>query len=419
MAILIIVTYFFIGVGRNLPYQELYFFGLGIADVLFVSVLTVVLFGVRSRSALLSYAVSLRVPLASVGLLAAFAFVSLVFNSFLYGAKGKDLFEILKYAYAALVFLVTAYLGRSHFSTILVGFVSGVAASAVVAILNPMNPDVLGTPQMFNPNVIGNVLAASVVLSSFLILGSRPLLGGTLAVIAAVLSFFTFSKGTWLMSTLGLAACGLAIANVDVSARGLGWAKAGGAALLTGVVVIVYQYWDLVSLVVSAKIAATDFDATAAEGGSFSARAGLMLSATLMFLSNPLLGVGISNFETVNASLETVLGNAYYDDDNPNSAWFYVLACMGLPAFLCFLLVFYWFLTRVALAPALSGAHRPMYVFLVGAVFAIGGSVQVEMLTAYYYWVALGVTAAWTRESIADAVVTRPMLAAGGNSQVG
>ena len=114
-----------------------------------------------------------------------------------------------------------------------------------------------------------------------------------------------------------------------------------------------------------------------------------------MFVSNPLLGVGISNFESVNASLAETLGNSYYDDDNPNSAWFYVLACMGLPAFACFGLLFWWFLRSVTVAPAIQGQRRAAYVLLVGLAYFIGGNVQVEMLTAYYYWVALGVTAAW------------------------
>ena len=395
MRLLVFSAYFLLGVGRNLPYEGIYFYGLGLADVAFLSLLMLVLTSHYSRRDWIDEVLAARFPLAAVALMALFAFVSLVFNSFLYGVRGKDAFEIMKYGYLACIFVTTIFFCRRTVSAVVSGFVSGVMASAIVAILNPMNPDVLGTPQMFNPNVIGNALAAAVAMCSFLILSGRPLLGGALAAGAAILSFFTFSKGAWLMSALGLLACYLAMASANSGRGRFQLVRFGGYAVFIGVIAILYHYWDLVSLVVQAKIFATDFEATAAEGGSFSARAGLIFSAVLMFVRNPLLGVGISNFESVNASLAETLGNSYYDDDNPNSAWFYVLACMGLPAFACFGLLFWWFLRSVTVAPAIQGQRRAAYVLLVGLAYFIGGNVQVEMLTAYYYWVALGVTAAW------------------------
>lgn len=392
---LVFSAYFLLGVGRNLPYEGIYYYGLGIADVAFLFLLVLVLTSHYARRDWVSVALAARFPLSAVALMALFAFVSLVFNSFLYGVRGKDAFEIMKYGYLACIFVTTMFFCRRTVAAVVSGFVAGVLVSAVVAILNPMNPDVLGTPQMFNPNVIGNALAAAVAMCSFLILAGRPLLGGALASGAAILSFFTFSKGAWLMSALGLLACYLAIASTNATRGRFELVRIGAYAVLVFVLAILYQYWDLVSLVVQAKIFATDFEASAAEGGSFSARIGLIFSAILMFLSNPLLGVGISNFESVNATLSDTLGNSYYDDDNPNSAWFYVLACMGLPAFVCFGLLFWWFLRSVASAPAIQGRRRVAYVLLVGLAYFIGGNVQVEMLTAYYYWVALGVAAAW------------------------
>jgi hypothetical protein len=45
--------------------------------------------------------------------------------------------------------------------------------------------------------------------------------------------------------------------------------------------------------------------------------------------------------------------------------------------------------------PIRSSKVRTFYVGLVGLVIFIGGNVQLEMLTAYYYWVLLGILAGW------------------------
>ena len=204
------------------------------------------------------------------------------------------------------------------------------------------------------------------------------------------------------MSMFGLIACYLALINLGNCNTNLAQKFGKYFVYLTfvGMPYVVYEFWDVLSLIVEAKIAATDFEASAAEGGSFSARAGLILSAIYMFLANPLLGVGISNFEYVNHLLESDLGDAYYDDDNPNSAWFYVLGCMGLPAFILFTYIFYWFLTRVHRFSFVNSKARHLYVICIGVVYLIGGNVQLEMLTAYYYWIALGVVAAWSTSNV-------------------
>lgn len=400
-----------LGIGRNLPFESIYFFGLGLGDLLFCVLTYLLLLGGAKNQGLRDDYLALRLPLAAIAYLAALAMLSLAFNAPIYDVKTRDIFEILKYFYLAVVMLITSRCTRMSVTTPALGFVVGAIVAGVIAFLNPMNPDVLGTRQIFNPNVIGNVLSVSIVLCSFVILAGRPLTGGALAVIATVISFFTFSKGTWLMTVFGLCACWLAlgIPRANRSERAVRYGRWLGYltfVLLAGATIF---FWDTVTTIVQAKIVATEFDASAADGGSFSARVGLIQSALHMFLMNPLLGVGISNFEEVHRTLQPVLGNAFYDDDNPNSAWFYVLACMGLPAFILFTSIFIWFLIRVSRLPAGTHRKRLTYTACVGIVFLTGGNVQVEMLTAYYYWVALGLVAGWT----ASIDTSRHTLAAG------
>lgn len=397
MRAFIAVLFTLLGVGRNLPSEAMYFHGLGVPDLLLVGFVLYLGLSASTKRALRAEAHVMHEPLIAMYGLGLLALVSLAFNAPIFGIAGNDLLEIAKYYYLMLVAVVTAYCTRRAGVVPAFGFALGVVISGIVALLNPMNPDVLGTPQIYNPNVIGNALSVAVVLCSMAILQGYSVSGAVLAVVAAIIAFFTFSKGTWLMATLGLLACYFALRGTGQHASGrlLKAGKYVACLLFVGLFYVVYRYWDVISVVVETKIAVTEFQSTAAEGGSFSARYGLILSAIRMFLMNPLLGVGISNYEVVNRMLRSDLGNDFYDDDNPNSALFYVLGCMGLPAFLLFVFVFHWFVKRLnMMARSLSRVHLP-YAACVAAVFFIGASVQLEMLTAYYFWVALGVVAVW------------------------
>lgn len=374
-----------------------YVAGIGLPDLLLILLVLCLLLSHRGRVEFLHEVWLLRNIFMAVSLLGVFAMTSLIFNAFIYRIEVRDIFEIFKYYYHLIVMLVSFHYTRTTGPLPAIGFVVGVLITGVVALLNPMNPDVLGVPQIFNPNVIGNVLAISIVMCSTIILHGRPVLGIVLAVSAAVIGFFTFSKGAWLMCTLALLACYLALTTLkgSNSVWSLRWGRYVSYAILAGLVYGAFHFSELVWMIIEAKIAATDFEASAAQGGSFSARWGLIIAAIKMFLMNPLVGVGISNYEFVNRMLESELGDAFYDDDNPNSAWFYVLGCMGLPAFICFALVFYICIKFLNRVPIHSVKVRAFYVGLIGLVIFIGGNVQLEMLTAYYYWVLLGILAWW------------------------
>jgi hypothetical protein len=395
--LIVFVVFLFLGIGRNLPNEMLYVAGVGLPDFFLIFLVFWLLLSHRDRVKLKHEVWLLRNIFVAVSLLGVFAMISLAFNAFIYQIQARDIFEIFKYYYQLILMLAAFHYTRTTGPLPAVGFVIGAIITGVVALLNPMNPDVLGVPQIFNPNVIGNVLAISIVMCSLIILHCRPVLGVLLAVPAAVIGFFTFSKGTWLMCTLALLVCYLALTALQGPkvAWTLRWGRYVSYAVLAALVYGAFQFSELVWIIIEAKISATDFEASAAQGGSFSARWGLIISAIRMFLMNPFLGVGISNYEFVNRMLESELGDAFYDDDNPNSAWFYVLGCMGLPAFVCFAFVFFICLRFLNSVPIRAKKARTFYVGLVGLVLFIGGNVQLEMLTAYYYWVLLGILAGW------------------------
>jgi hypothetical protein len=397
LKVIVFIVFLFLGIGRNLPNEILYVAGVGLPDILLILLISWLLLSHRGVMGLIREASLLRNIFVAVSLLGMFAIFSLTINAFIYQIEIRDIFEVFKYYYQLIVMLAAFYCTRTTGLFPVIGFVVGVLITGVIALLNPMNPDVLGVPQIFNPNVIGNVLAISIVMCSIVILHGRPVLGVLLAVPAAVIGFFTFSKGTWLMCTFALLACYLALSAHQDSkfASTFRWGRLIPYAILAGLVYCAFQFSEVIWIIIEAKIAATDFDASAVEGGSVAARWGLIISATRMFFMSPLLGVGISNYEYVNRMLESELGDDFYDDDNPNSAWFYVLGCMGLPAFVCFAFVFFICIRFLANLPFSLKKKRIFYVGLVALVIFIGSNVQIEMLTAYYYWVLLGVLAGW------------------------
>lgn len=396
MKALVFMVFLLLGIGQNLPFQQFYVLGIGMADVAFAFLLFLLLVNDKSRVSLKGETLSFLTPIKAIALMSGLALISMGFNEFQFGAQPKDLFEIVKYLYHLAIMVVTSYCIKRVGVAPVTGFVVGVLITGILALLNPMNPDVLGTPQIFNPNVIGNVLSVAIVFCSFIIMAGYPVIAGVLALGAATIGFFTFSKGTWLMLLSGLLACYLALKSLDHRSAGaaLKYGKYLAYAIFASFLYMVYANWETVSIIFQAKIAATEFNASAAEGGSLSARAGLILAALHMFVMNPLLGVGISNYEHVNRLLQEELGSAYYDDDNPNSAWFYVLGCMGFPAAALFTIVFYWFMRRIYHIPLISRKNRIIYTLCIGTIFLIGGNVQLEMLTAYYYWVAIGIAVA-------------------------
>jgi len=89
------------------------FYGLGIADLLFCFLLLYILIIPRSLQAMLLESRALRLPISATVYIGVFAMVSLIFNTFIYDAEIKDVFEILRYLYLAAVMVATSYYTRT------------------------------------------------------------------------------------------------------------------------------------------------------------------------------------------------------------------------------------------------------------------------------------------------------------------
>jgi O-antigen ligase/polysaccharide polymerase Wzy-like membrane protein len=387
-----IITSFLWGAGQNLPYKQIYFYGIGPGDFVFLAFLMFAAVIPSIYGPLLRSAVRLRGYFYLITAFVGLTLISSTLNAFTWGIEGNDIVEIFRpFYYFLIVAFVALWTSRYGSSKLIIAFVCGVLFAGVVAYLNPSLEDYAGTNVLWNPNVIGNTIAIGVVLVSLLIFNGRLVVAAGLIVPLLVLAAFTFSKGTWAMSLLGAAACTIAAFGVNDDRSGRSFGKFAFTAVIVGFVVSGIQYFDIIYDLVQLKLEATQFGDSASEGGTTAARFGFAIASLQLALENPLTGVGISNYEPAYNSLRDYLGNYFWETDNPHSAWLYIVSCIGFPALAIFALIVLYPLKSLWWQISLPPLAKRGYMLCVAAVLILSGAVVSHILTHYFMWFFTGV----------------------------
>jgi len=310
-----------------------------------------------------------------------------------WGIKEVDLIEALRPLYYFTLIVFTSLCVRRYGLSIVISYLVGILFSGMVAYLLPSRADVSGFAMLWNPNVMGNMFAFGTILASLLIFERHLSIAAFFLIPFIVLSALTYSKGSWLMLLIGLAACGTALLSVGARAS-----HKEKTVLLAGFIFIaalaVYNYSSLRDLIVL-KFATSQFGDSAADGGTVAARWGFVQASAYLALENPIFGVGISNFEMAYDSLQDLLGDNYWASDNPHSAWLYILACIGMPALLIFGGIVVAVLHQLSLRIPLTRGLRQIYMSLVSLLVVVSGAVQLQILTQHFFWFLAGVAAGW------------------------
>ena len=412
MIILVWLTALLLGIGQNLPFDSLYPMGVSPADFALLAMSVLLLADAATRAEFMAEANRLRQLFMLAFALSTLTALSCLANAFAWDMQGNDLVEMLRPFYYFLLVVFVSVHTRRHGLSVLAAFLAGILVSGVVSYLRPTSEDVLGFVMLWNPNVIGNMLAVGILFASLLIFDGRLVQATVFMLICLVLSIFTYSKGTWLMVLAGLLACLIAMrASPGSAGARLGrWIL--GLSLL-GLVGLVVRNFDALYDLVAFKLLTTQLGDTAAEGGTAAARWGFVQVSLQLALEHPLLGIGISNFEAVYRTLERPLGNAYWVTDNPHSAWLYMLACMGIPALLVFFAIFVKTLGEFARRVPLQGLARQVYIGLFFLVLFLSGAVMLQLLTQYFFWFFVGVVHGWRHGPAAARTVARHRLGVG------
>ena len=392
----VFLTFLLLGIGQNLPYG-IYWYGLGIGDVCFVGTLILLSFHPRMRAEFGREVRRLSIPIALVVALAVFALCSLLYNAIIYGFAIRDIFELGRIGYLLVLMVFTAATTLRYGASPLVGFSFGIVVAGLVAYANPHRADLLGTVVVWNPNVTGNMMAVGIVFASMIALFSqRFIIALAIGVLCLVVAAFTFSKGTWLMCLFASLAFGAAILGARRK-EAVRYGKAILLLLVVGVSWVANRNADQICKILEFKLATTQIDDSAVDGGTLAQRWGFVLSSKMMLMSNPVFGVGMSNYEQVNEALKSDLDGYYWESDNPHSAWLYLLACMGIPAFLLYFAFFVLVFQALRRAVKLTGVFRQIYLFSVITMFVLSGAVMLQLVAGYFFWVFAGVVFAHSR----------------------
>lgn len=384
------------GIGQNLPYDKIYWYGIGPGDFVFLYYLALAAVVPAMHRPLLRSLTTLRIYLYLVVVFVGLTLLSSFINAPTWGIEGNDVIEIFRPLYYFLIVVfVAAWIARYGLSKLLVAFLCGILLSGFIAFVNPVWEDYAGFNVLWNPNVIGNILAIGLVLASLLILDNRFASAAFFIVPLLVLTLFTFSKGTWLMALLALSACLTAAISVARNSKRRFVGKSIFAAAIVSIAAAGALYFDIIYDLVSFKLQTTQFDYSASEGGTVAARAGFVVASLHLGFENPLTGVGISNYERAYDSLRDKLGENFWETDNPHSAWLYVIACIGFPAFAVFMLIVLYPLWQLWRQICLPPFRKKIYIFCVSAVFFLSGAVLLHLLTQYYLWVFTGMVIGW------------------------
>lgn len=374
MKIFSLVLFLGLLIGRNLPFDEFILYGLGPWDFI------AVIFGVFM---LFANSRSLGITSTMVGFIFLFLLSGLVgiFANIRFGFRLTDIFEVLRILYCLLLVRMGGYFGKilTIFSIKSIVFLSGIIIF-IFAYQNPMNDDVLGFVQIWNPNVVGNALIFHVILIILLSDKTSHLSDFFYAVFLLAASFFTYSKASWLLILVIMPY--LILTQTKTVKIGL---------ILTSVLLACHYSNELleisnsIEILVESKISASGFDKSASQGSSVGARYGLALSGLLMFLKSPIVGVGIGNFEQVNLMLRSDLGSNFYVDDNANSLVFHYLGTTGLLGCLAVLMIIYLFYRE-----AVKGSSKTLAILTLTFIL-ISINFQREMFTSNVMWLFIGI----------------------------
>jgi hypothetical protein len=382
------------GVGQNLPFEQAYVHGIGPGDFIFLLLLALQMLHAPSREVLIAEAGRLQTLFLLLLLFMTLTMLSSVVNITTWGFNGLDLIEALRPLYYFCLVVYVSLSVRRYGLSIVIAYLTGIIASGMVAYMFPSGEGVSNFAVIWNPNVIGNMLAFGVLLVSLLILDGRLIAAALFLMPLLMLSVYTYSKGTWLMVSLGLAACYVAFSNgggVYAHRWGKNIFVAGCIVLL---VAIAYNFEMLYGMVAS-KLSATQFGDSAVDGGTVAARWGFVKASVQLASENPVFGIGISNFEQAYDSLKYVLGDDYWPTDNPHSAWLYIWVCIGSPALVVFAGIVLVVLRDIYVRLPLRRGFRQVYIGLVGLQLLISGGVLLHILTQYFFWFMAGVVSGW------------------------
>jgi len=362
------------------------------------------------RKELVATAHSMRLYIGVVFAFCVLGFASLWVNAFIYSVEFSSIFEVWRpLFYVALLITLAVYCRAGYFTPIMVsyllGLLGGTALNFVQTFMSGGIVSADGVMEYFNPNVTGNMIDVGMFLC-VIWLAVQPTNFSIIAVATgAIAVFFSYSKGAWLMAFLALGAFFMVyVSSGKRLSRGMKIARNAmlglGAIAATALVV---THMDFITSTIEFKLKQSVSDRFTQGQSTVALRRGQVLSSLEIMTHDPILGVGVKNWEVNNDRNRYWLHDIFLKNDNPHNGFFYILSCMGIPAFFLFiyivLLPVYLYLlflpTKLYARLAFAAAFL---LFLV-----LSGNVMVHIIANYFLWIFTGFAVFLARRSMDDA----------------
>jgi O-antigen ligase len=378
--------------------------GIGYGDLVFIGWFIFALLSPPRREAMALILWEVRKYILVILAFMTWLLLSTVVNTPAFGADITDLFAILRLLYyCAIILFAYLVVTQYGYGWLVCGFVAGAAILTVGRLYDAYTSGEAayarqGLIILRDPNVIGNMMGIAVLFCSLGILKGYLKLSLSVALLFAVASITTFSKGTWLMVLVGLlanaVACVMLFRKTD---RSLARFVPATVVLFAAVGCLAYQYSGLITALVDFKLQTTSESDTAYYRYQFA------LAAVYVMVDHPLFGLGFRNFPEVERLYPEVVREP---TKNAHNAFLHSGAVGGLPAFALLLLLFA--LPFAPLSRVVTFEYsRPFalcYTGLVLIVLALSGSVQLQLVAQPFFWLFAGLIFGWHSR-----VVSRPL----------
>ncbi len=314
--------------------------------------------------------------------------ISTAINVYRFDTYITDLLpEVKLFYYIFLVHVVKRYSDVYGFNVLINGFYLGVMAffwqsygESTVNILQ-------GIPIIWNPNVTGAVLAFGVLFAALSICFRENIfLSIIFLLMFASFSMLTWSKGTWLMVSLGVLICIISLFVIQIRVL-YKVTMIAVFLLLSGYLCV--DNVDHIKYIFERKMASTE------NIGSVGFRFNMILASINSAIYNPIIGLGYGNFYNVQLYTSDWWVSNMKRNWNAHNSFFQVLAVGGIPAFLA--LLYSIMLPITAIRKALVWrSNNAISSFLISTLFLIiiiiYGSVQLQLTVQPLFWFFSGIS---------------------------
>jgi hypothetical protein len=395
----VLIACFLCGTSQVAPEGSFADFSLGkidVGDVAFAAAIALLALTPAFRSHVQALFHRARYFVALVFALILLGLLSELSNAYARRIELSDVFEMCRPAYyLSIVFTIAFCVRTGMLGRLCLSFASGILVAAIanfVTAITMLDDGGNGLFILMNPNVVGNMLAVALLFLSLAFLDGYFLSSFFAICLATALSLVSYSKGAWLMGLLGLACVALAYRQTRLASS---WHRSVVVALtwtaIATACVLAVANISTIQEIGRDKLSQSFTDDMYRSDSTVNLRRGQILSSLRISGQNPVLGVGVTNWEAENNRNEYWLNDLFLVNDNPHSGFFYILSGMGFPALCTFAAIMVFPVSLLGASISLTPLRRRAYMTLMAALLVLSGNVMLQILSHYFFWLLCGV----------------------------